>query len=100
MSNASLICGSLNGISCVYHWSYTSGPAVRRTTSSTKSVPAQPVASPDSTPAHHGMAPSSTICCDRSIMSSQVSGISYPASSNMAGEYQTKDLTFAPSGAA
>ncbi len=68
--------------------------------SSMKSVPGQPVASPDSTPAHQTWPPvSSWIFWVRSISSVHVCGTSYPASANIDGEYQTKDFALAPSGA-
>ena len=79
-SMAATICGSLNGIWWVTHWSYRSVPS-RRTMSSIQSVPGQPVAPPDSKPAHHGWMPASTILSERAIISSQVVGISYPFSS-------------------
>ena len=60
----------------------------------------QPVASPDSMPAHHGLTPVAAILSDSVIMSSQVSGTFQPLSLNIFGEYHTKDLTLAPSGAA
>ena len=44
--------------------------------------------------------PVPAISSESAIMSSQVSGISQPFSSNIFGEYQTNDFTFAPSGAA
>src|SRR6476469_7936932 len=62
--------GSLNGILCWTHWSYTSGPYMRSMTSSIQSVSGQPVAVPDSMPTHHGLGPSAailseswSICC-------------------------------------
>ncbi len=60
----------------------------------------QPVASPDSMPAHHGLMPLAAIVSDRASMSSQVFGMSQPLSLNIFGEYQTNDFTLAPSGAA
>ena len=69
-------------------------------TSSSQSVAGQPVASPDPMPAHHGLMPVAAILSDSAISSSQVVGTVQPLSSNIFGEYQTKDLTLAPSGAA
>ena len=44
--------------------------------SSIQSVKAQPVASPDSMPTHHGTFPSAFICSVRASSSAQVAGIS------------------------
>ncbi len=69
-------CGSLNGISWLTHWSYTSGPLIRSMKSSNQSVTGHPVATPDSMPAHHGVPPSATIWSDSAVSSSSVSGTS------------------------
>ncbi len=71
-------------------------------TSSSQSVAGQPVASPDSMPAHQGLStlPLAAMVSLSVISSSQVCGISQPLSANIDGEYQTKDFTLAPSGAA
>ena len=60
----------------------------------------QPVASPDSMPAHQGLMPVPSMVSDSAIMSSQVCGTSQPISANILGEYQTKDFTLAVSGGA
>ena len=73
---------------------------MRSSTSSSQSVAGQPVASPDSMPAHHGLMPVAAIVSERASMSSQVSGTVQPLSANIVGEYQTNDFTLAPSGAA
>src|SRR3954462_6250364 len=99
-SSAVATCGSLNGMSWLTHWSYTSGPAVRSNTSSSQSVAGQPVASPASMPAHHGLTPVAAIVSERASMSSHVCGTCQPLSENILGEYHTNDFTFAPSGAA
>ncbi|WP_418606300.1 hypothetical protein [Georgenia sp. SUBG003] len=71
---------ALNGISPATHWSYTSAPAERSTMSSMKSVAGQPVAPPDSMPAHQGLVVSepcsSAMVWVRVISSSHVFGTS------------------------
>src|SRR5688572_20704280 len=98
-SVADTIFGSLNGILWATHWSYTSGPWSRRSTSSIQSVAGQPVATPDSMPAHHGLVPLAAILSLRAISSFQVVGMVYPFSLNIFGEYHTKLLTLEPNGA-
>ena len=44
--------------------------------------------------------PVAAMLSERATMSSQVVGIFQPLSANIFGEYQTKDFTLAPSGAA
>src|SRR3954447_19626831 len=73
-SAAEKIFGSLNGMVWLTHWSYTSGPWSRRTMSSIQSVAGQPVASPDSMPAHHAWMPLAAILSERAIISSHVFG--------------------------
>jgi len=70
--------------------------------SSIQSVTTQPVASPDSMPTHHGCTPVplAAISSLSASNSSHVVGMAQPLSSNVFGEYQTKDFTLAPSGAA
>src|SRR5690349_6295773 len=85
----SFTCGSLNGISCLTHWSYTSGPCMRSIQSSIQSVNAQPVASPDSTPMHHGVLPAARIVSCSAMNSSQLVGTLQPFSSKELGLYQT-----------
>ena len=62
--------------------------------SSIQSVPGQPVASPDPRPIHQGVFPSLAIFSVSEMSSSIVFGISYPLSSKLSGEYQTKLFTF------
>lgn len=100
VSRPSTTAGSLKGISWLTHWSYTSGPPVRSSTSSSQSVAGQPVASPEPMPAHHGLMPLSAMVSERASISSQVVGISQPLSANIFGEYHTKDFTLAVSGGA
>ena len=74
-------------------------------TSSIQSVAGQPVASPDSIPAHHGRCTPSEphLAAMSSVslsISSQVVGTVQPFSANIDGEYHTKDFTLAPSGGA
>ena len=52
-----------------------------------------PVAPPDPRPIHHGVFPSEAICSVNETNSSIVCGISYPLSSKLSGEYQTRLLT-------
>src|SRR5689334_2420643 len=92
--------GSLNGIWCLTHWSYTVGPAVRSNTSSIQSVAGQPVATPDAMPAHHGLTPSFAIRSLRLSISCHVRGTLYPLSRKNFGEYQTSDLTLPSIGTA
>src|SRR6266540_4366651 len=80
--------GSLNGISCLYHLSYVSGPAVRSMMSSIQSVAGQPVEPSLWNPTHHGVPPSATIWSDRAIRSSHVVGTLYPALSKSSFGYQ------------
>ncbi len=49
---------------------------MRSMKSSNQSVIGQPVATPDSMPAHHGVPPSATIWSDSAVSSSSVSGTS------------------------
>ena len=74
-SATALTFGSLNGILCWTHWSYTSGPLMRIMKSSNQSVIGQPVATPDSMPTHHGVPPSATILSDSAVSSSSEVGI-------------------------
>src|SRR4026208_1106623 len=68
--------------------------------SSSQSVIGQPAASPELMPAHHGLMPVAAILSVSAIISSQVCGTVQPFFANIFGEYQTNDLTLAPSGAA
>ena len=71
-------------------------------TSSSQSVAGQPVAAPDSIPAHHGLStlPPSLMVWVSVISSAQVVGTVQPFSLNIVGEYQTSDLKFVLFGAA
>jgi hypothetical protein len=51
-------------------------------------------------PAHQGLMPLAAIVSLSVSSSAQVVGTFQPFSSNIFGEYQTNDLTFAPSGGA
>src|SRR3954453_14046414 len=73
-SRAAVGSAELNGISCLTHLSYSSGPAVRSMKSSIQSVTGQPVASPLAIPAHHGFLPVAAILSDRAFSSSSVFG--------------------------
>ena len=68
--------------------------------SSIQSVPGQPVAAPDSKPAHHGLMPLAAIVSLSVISSSHVVGTVRLLALKYFGEYHTKDFTLAPSGAA
>jgi hypothetical protein len=60
----------------------------------------QPVATPDSMPAHHGFSCRRRRWCSlRAMSSSHVCGICQLLSLNIFGEYHTKLFTFEPSGA-
>ena len=78
-------------------------PWTARSPSSSQSDTGQPVVAPSDAPRHQGATEpsgwSATTLSVRSTSSSQVVGTSYPARSKATGEYQTKDLTLAMSGA-
>src|SRR3954452_6309540 len=101
-SSAAVGSAELNGMVWLTHLSYSCGPESRSMKSSIQSVSGQPVASPEPMPAHHGLMflPLLAILSVRALSSSSVVGTVRPASLNIWGEYQTNDLTLAPSGAA
>src|SRR3954467_15172714 len=74
-SRAAVGSAELNGISCLTHLSYSSGPAVRSMKSSIQSVTGQPVAASELMPAHQGFLPVDAIWSDSVFSSSSVVGI-------------------------
>src|SRR5438045_2463242 len=87
--NACLIEGSVHGILCATHLSYSCGPADCRYMFSRKSVRVQPSWAPNA----HGCLPSLTIFRESAMSWLHVLGIWYCPCRSFFGEYQTSDFT-------
>src|SRR5918992_5851305 len=84
--------GSVQGMSWLTHWSYTSGPDSERIICPIQSVPGQPLPPPLSTPIDQGLMSAWTNWSETAINSSHVPGASTPTSVKVLGSYQTVDL--------
>src|SRR5919106_71945 len=84
--------GSVQGISWLTHWSYTSGPDSERIICPIQSVPGQPLLPPLSTPIDQGLIPAWTNWSETPTISSHVPGTCTPVSAKVLRSYHTVDL--------